>query len=53
MLMLLFLSLTGIILSLLLLFYSARGFKQVIYLGVFFFCVSLYGVNQYVLLNSK
>jgi len=51
--MLLFLSLTGIILSLVLLHFNAPGYNPIIYLGVFFFCVSLYGLTQYALLDSK
>ncbi len=51
--MLLFLSLTGIILSLVLLCFNAIRYKPAIYLGTFFFCVSLYGLNQYALLDSQ
>lgn len=51
--MLLFLSLTGIILSVVLLYFNAPKYKPILYLGVFFFTVSLYGLNQYVILNSQ
>lgn len=51
--MLLYLSLTGIFLSVILLYFNARKFPTTIYLGIFFLCVSLYGLNYYVLLYSK
>jgi AraC-like DNA-binding protein len=51
--MLLYLSITGIVLSLILLFYNAGKFRSTIYLGLFFMTVSLYGFNQYVILYSK
>lgn len=51
--MLIYLSITGIILSVILLYFNARSFKSSIYLGIFFFVVSLYGINQYALLYSK
>ncbi len=51
--MLLILSITGIILSLVLLYFNAAKYKPIIYLGIFFFCISFYGLNQYVVLNSK
>ena len=51
--MLLSLSLTGIFLSVILLFFNAGKNASTIYLGGFFFLVSLYGLTQYVLFNSK
>ena len=50
--MLLFLSLIGIFLSLILLYFNARKYRSSIYLGAFFLTVSLYGFNQWVLLYS-
>lgn len=50
--MLLFLSLTGIFLSVLLLYHNARKFPSAVYLGLFFFLVSLYGLIQYALMYS-
>lgn len=52
-LMLLFLSILGIFLSLILLFFNARKFKSSVYLSLFFLFASLYGFYQYVLLYSK
>lgn len=51
--MLLFLSMLGIFLSLILLFFNAKKFKSSVYLSLFFLFVSLYGFYQYVLLYSK
>jgi AraC-like DNA-binding protein len=51
--MLLSLSLVGLILSLILLFFHGRDYKSSVYLGIFFFLVSLYSFSQYVLLYSK
>ncbi len=51
--MLLYLSITGIILSLILLLFNAGKFRSTIYLGLFFLTLSLYGFNQYVLLYSN
>jgi AraC-like DNA-binding protein len=51
--MLLFLSILGIFLSLILLYFNARKNMSTIYLGVFFFLISLYSFYQYVLLYSK
>jgi AraC-like DNA-binding protein len=51
--MLLFLSLTGIFLSTILLLFNARKYSSSIYLGLFFFLVSIYGLIQYVLVFSK
>ncbi len=50
--MLLFLSLTGIILSVILLIFNARRFRSSWYLGGFFFLVSLYAFFQYVFVDS-
>lgn len=52
-LMLLFLSILGIFLSLILLFFNARKFSSSVYLSLFFLFTSLYGFYQYVLLYSK
>ncbi len=52
-LMLLFLSILGIFLSLILLYFNVRKNKSTIYLGVFFFLISLYAFYQYILLYSK
>ncbi|MEI7525873.1 MAG: helix-turn-helix domain-containing protein [Mariniphaga sp.] len=51
--MLPYLSLTGIILSVILMYYNTRNFKSSIYLSLYFLIISLYGLNQYVLLYSK
>lgn len=51
--MLLFLSILGIFLSVILLYFNARKNASTIYLGVFFMLLSLYGFYQYVLLYSK
>ncbi len=51
--MLLFSSILGVILSLILLWFNARTNKSTIYLGVFFLLVSLYAFYQYVLLDAK
>ncbi|MCY1718913.1 helix-turn-helix domain-containing protein [Prolixibacteraceae bacterium Z1-6] len=51
--MLLFLSFLGIFLSLILLLFNARKYKSSLYLGLFFFLISLYGFYQYILLYSK
>ncbi|MCK9205087.1 MAG: helix-turn-helix domain-containing protein [Bacteroidales bacterium] len=51
--MLLFLSLTGIFLSVILLSFNARKYTSSIYLGLFFFLVSMYGLIQYILVFSK
>lgn len=51
--MLLFLSILGIFLSLILLYFNARKYRSSLYLGLFFFLVSLYGFYQYILLYSK
>ena len=51
--MLLFLSILGILLSVILLIYNARKNGSTIYRGFFFLLISLYGFYQYVLLYSK
>jgi AraC-like DNA-binding protein len=51
--MLLFSSILGIFLSLILLYFNARKNRSTIYLGLFFLLISLYGFYQYVLLYSK
>ncbi len=51
--MLLFLSLTGIFLSLILLYFNAKKYTSTIYLSLFFLFTSLYGFYQYILLYSK
>jgi len=50
---LLSLSLIGIFLSVILLYFNARKYTSSIYLGGFFFFLSLYGLNQYVVMYSK
>lgn len=50
--MLLFLSLLGLVLSIILLTFNARSYKSAIYLGGFFFLVSLYGFIQYAVFYS-
>lgn len=51
--MLLFLSLTGILLSLILIYFNARIFPSSIYLGGFFFLVGLYGFILYAVFYSQ
>ena len=51
--MLIYLSLIGMFLSVLLLYFNAGKFKSTLYLGVFFFLISLFGLNHYALLDSK
>ena len=51
--MILSLSILGIFLSAILLYFNARNYLSAIYLGIFFFLVSLYNFNQYVILESK
>ena len=48
----LFLSLSGIILSAILLYFNARNNKSTIYLGIFFLLAGLYSFSYYALLNS-
>jgi AraC-like DNA-binding protein len=51
--MLLFLSISGILLSAILLYFNARNNRSTIYLGLFFLFLSLYSLYQYILLYSK
>lgn len=51
--MLPFLSLLGIFLSVILLFFRARKYLSSVYLSFFFLFISLYGFYQYILLYSK
>ena len=51
--MLLFLSVTGIVLSIILLYFNYRKFNSSIYLGSFFFLISIYGFIAYSLIYSK
>ncbi len=51
--MLLFLSLLGIFLSVIMLIFNGRKFSSSIYLSLFFLFLSLYGLYQYILLYSK
>lgn len=50
--MLLFLSLTGIIVSLILVAFNARRYRSTLYLGGFFFLVSLYAFSHFVIVDS-
>jgi AraC-type DNA-binding domain-containing proteins len=51
--MLLYLSLLGFLLSGLLLFYNYKKYPSSVYLALFFLLVSLYRLNEYVVLYSK
>lgn len=51
--MLLYLSLLGLLLSLLLLYFNVKRFKSSIYLGLFLLLVSLYGLNHYIFVYEK
>jgi AraC-like DNA-binding protein len=51
--MVLFLSITGIVLSGILVYFNARKFRSSVYLGVFFFLVSLYGLIYYMVVASQ
>jgi AraC-like DNA-binding protein len=51
--MLLFLSISGIFLSAILLGFNARNNRSTLYLGLFFLFLSLYSLYQYILLYSK
>lgn len=50
--MLLFLTLFGLFVSLILFLFNARQYPSSIYLSLFFFLISLYGFYQYILLYS-
>jgi len=51
--MLLFLSLLGIFMSCILLYFKAKQYHSSLYLGIYFFTISLYGLVQYILLYSQ
>lgn len=51
--MLLYLSLLGLLLSLLLLYFNGRRYKSTIYLSVFFFLVSLYTFYHHIFVYEK
>ena len=51
--MLLYLSLLGILLSIVLVYHNAREFRSSVFLGLFFFLISTITFNVYVLLYSK
>ncbi len=51
--MILPLSLLGIFLSVILLYFNARNYKSSIYLSIFFLTISIYGLIQYAVLYSK
>jgi AraC-like DNA-binding protein len=51
--MLPFLSITGISVFFIILYFSARKYPSFIYLGLFFFLISLYAFYQFVLIYSK
>jgi AraC-like DNA-binding protein len=51
--MLLFFSILGIFLSLILLYFNVKKNRSTLYLGLFFLFLSLYGLYQYILLYSK
>ena len=51
--MLLYLSIIGVFLSLILLTYHRKNFGATIYLGFFFLSLSIYAFSQYILLYSK
>jgi len=50
--MILYISLFGIFLSFLLIYNNAKQYPASIYLGAYFFLVSLYGLNQYLIMSS-
>ncbi|NML23872.1 AraC family transcriptional regulator [Pseudoflavitalea sp. G-6-1-2] len=51
--MLLYLSLSGALLSLLLLYFNAREFRSSIYLGIFFLLVSFYSFHHYIFIYAR
>ncbi len=51
--MLLYLSLIGIFLSLILIFFNGRKLKSSLYLGFFFFQISLFGITHYAMAESQ
>ena len=48
----LFLSLLGILVSVLLLYLGSKKYSATVYLSLFFLTVSIYGMNSYVVLHS-
>ena len=51
--MIIFLSLIGVLLSIILISFNAKKFTSSIYLGAFFLLISLYVFNQYIFIYSK
>lgn len=51
--MLLYLSLSGVLLSVLLIYYNARKYKASVYLGLFFLLVSFYSFHHYIFIYTK
>ncbi len=51
--MLFYISILGIFLSFVLLYFNARKYTSTIYLGIFCLILSLYSINQHVILYSK
>ncbi len=51
--MLLFLALTGVFLSILLIYHNGREFPSSVFLGLFFFCLSIYVLVAYILLFAN
>jgi AraC-like DNA-binding protein len=51
--MILFLSITGVFLSILLIYFNVKSYRTSLYLGLFFLLISLYGLFQYILLFSN
>lgn len=51
--MLLTLSIIGVFLSILIIYFNSRKYPETIYLGLFFLLISLYGLHQYAILYSK
>lgn len=51
--MVFFLAIAGILLSLILISFNARNYRSSLYLGLFFFLISLYVLYQYVLVYSQ
>ncbi len=51
--MILFLSISGIFLTILLIYFNAKSYRSSVYLGLFFLLISLYGLYQYILLHSQ
>lgn len=51
--MIVYLSITGIFISAILLYYNAANYKSSVYLGLYFMTVCFYGINQQVVLWSN